>query len=83
MKQLIIKLSALLLATIALVACEKSDNESLVAEYGYVQFKVVKQSASTADASRATLESLAKAYKLTVVMQHTAAVLSPVKTLQK
>ena len=70
MKQLIIKLSALLLATIALVACEKSDNESLVAEYGYVQFKVVKQSASTSDASRATLESLADAYKLTVVMQH-------------
>ena len=70
MKQLIIKLSALLLAAIALVACEKSDNESLVAEYGYVQFKVVKQSASTADASRATLESLAETYKLTVVMQH-------------
>ena len=69
MKRFIIQLSLILAASLAFVACEQSDGESLVAEYGYVQFKVVKQSAST-NSSRATLNSLADAHKLTVVMQH-------------
>ena len=70
MKRIIFRLSTLLLAALTFVACEKATTDSLSAEYGYVQFKVVKESSATTESSRATLESLAEAYKLTVVMQH-------------
>ena len=61
---------ALLVATTLLVGCTKSDDGSLHAEYGYVQFKVVKE--SSIEASRATdaLEWLSDAHKIAVVMQH-------------
>lgn len=57
----------LLLAT----GCEKT-SDSLDAEYGYVQFRVVKNSSLEGDATRATdaLEWMSEACKITVVMQH-------------
>lgn len=63
-----------LVAAVLLVAtfgCEREDN-ALQADYGYVQFKVVKNSAIESASTRATdaLEWLSDACKITVVMQH-------------
>ncbi len=69
MKQLIIKLSVIALLTTLFTACEQGAGGELNAEYGYVQFKVIKPSGDTTE-SRAVLESLSEAHKLTVVMQH-------------
>ena len=56
---------------IATFGCEREDN-TLQADYGYVQFKVVKNSTIEEAPTRATdaLEWLSDACKITVVMQH-------------
>lgn len=63
---------SLLLATLLLfnIGCE-SEGDSLTADYGYVQFKVVKsQDAEMATRATDALEYLSDAHKLRVVMQH-------------
>lgn len=62
-------MTALLL--VAATGCESSD-DALQADYGYVQFMVVKNSALEESSTRATdaLEWLSDACKVTVVMQH-------------
>lgn len=63
----------MLLVVATLVAgCSKSDDNMLNADYGYVQFKVVKSTAMQESATRATdaLEWLSEAHKIAVVMQH-------------
>ena len=59
-----------------LVGCEQR-TESLDAEYGYVQFRLLKE-AQMDTATRATgeLEWLAEASKITVVMQHNGSTIS-------
>ena len=59
-----------------LVGCEQR-TESLDAEYGYVQFRLLKE-AQMDTATRATgeLEWLAEAAKITVVMQHNGSTIS-------
>lgn len=68
MRNTIILLLSLL--TIALVGCEQR-TESLDAEYGYVQFRLLKE-AQMDTSTRATgeLEWLSEASKITVVMQY-------------
>ena len=68
MKNTIILLLSLL--TVALVGCEQR-TESLDAEYGYVQFRLLKEAQMEAS-TRATgeLEWLSEASKITVVMQY-------------
>ena len=68
MRNTIILLLSLL--TVALVGCEQR-TESLDAEYGYVQFRLLKEAQMEAS-TRATgeLEWLSEASKITVVMQY-------------
>ena len=74
MRNTIILLLSLL--TVALTGCEQR-TESLDAEYGYVQFRLLKE-AQMDTATRATgeLEWLAEASKITVVMQHNGSTIS-------
>lgn len=74
MRNTIILLLSMLCAT--LVGCEQR-TESLDAEYGYVQFRLLKE-AQMDTATRATgeLEWLAEAAKITVVMQHNGSTIS-------
>lgn len=62
--------SLLSLATLLLFGCQKETSD-LDAQYGYVQFKLVKEASMESSATRATdiLERLADAYKIKVVMQ--------------
>jgi hypothetical protein len=62
--------SLLSLATLLLFGCQKETSD-LDAQYGYVQFKLVKEASIESSATRATdiLERLADAYKIKVVMQ--------------
>ena len=64
------------LLTVALAGCEQR-TESLDAEYGYVQFRLLKE-AQMDTATRATneLEWLSEASKITVVMQHNGSTIS-------
>lgn len=57
-----------MLLMVAAIGCEKS-GQSIDADYGYVQFKVVKNSALATRTAEA-LEWMADACKITVVMQH-------------
>ena len=61
-------LSLLLLATTALVGCEQQ-NDELNAEYGYVQFKLVKASQLDDQTRAEKLDWLSDACKIKVVMQ--------------
>ena len=74
MRNTIILLLSLL--TVALAGCEQR-TESLDAEYGYVQFRLLKE-AQMDTATRATdeLEWLSEASKITVVMQHNGSTIS-------
>ena len=74
MRNTIILLLSLL--TVALASCEQR-TESLDAEYGYVQFRLLKE-AQMDTATRATdeLEWLSEASKITVVMQHNGSTIS-------
>ena len=74
MRNTIILLLSLL--TVALAGCEQRP-ESLDAEYGYVQFRLLKE-AQMDTATRATdeLEWLSEASKITVVMQHNGSTIS-------
>lgn len=73
MNRIINRVWSIVAAAALLVAygCER-DGDTTEAQYGYVQFKVVKMSATEDTASRATdiLEWLSEATKITVVMQH-------------
>lgn len=71
-------LLSLTLATSTLIsACSKSDDATLDAYYGYVQFKVVKEASMTEQSTRTdVLEWLSDAHKLTVVMQHEGSTIS-------
>lgn len=75
MNRYIIRLwyAVLLAVSLPLLACER-DADDNVAEYGYVQFKLIKADSNSAStfSTRAgdELEYLSDAYKLTVVMQH-------------
>ena len=70
MRYIIIRLWSLLtvMALIPLVACD-NDGESLNAEYGYVQFKLVKAASMETRATDA-LEWLSDAHKVTIIMQY-------------
>ena len=74
MRNTIILLLSLL--CVALTACQKSV-ESLDAEYGYVQFRLLKE-AQMDSSTRATgeLEWLSEASKITVVLQHEGSTIS-------
>ena len=74
MRNTIIVLLSILCAT--LVGCEKR-RESLDAEYGYVQFRLLKEAQMEAS-TRATyeLEWLSEASKITVVLQHEGSTIS-------
>ena len=65
----------LAIAATMLCSCEKQ-SESLDAEYGYVQFRIMKE--AQMDLSRATdaLEWLSEASKITVVLQHEGSTIS-------
>ncbi|MBO5830569.1 MAG: DUF4458 domain-containing protein [Alistipes sp.] len=77
MKNRVIHLWGVMLAIAAtmLCSCEKQ-SESLDAEYGYVQFRIMKE--AQMDLSRATdaLEWLSEASKITVVLQHEGSTIS-------
>lgn len=72
MKPRMIIVCSLLLTLLLATSCDNSDNAMVTAEYGYVQFKVVKSGEAATAESRAgaTLDRLSDAHKLTVVMQH-------------
>ena len=68
MNRLLLICTVAIALVIGITACEKG-GESLDADYGYVQFKLVKHSALETRATDA-LEWMADACKITVVMQH-------------
>ena len=74
MRNTIILLLSLL--TVALAGCEQR-SESLDAEYGYVQFRLLKE-AQMDSSTRSTeeLEWLSEAAKITVIMQHNGSTIS-------
>lgn len=63
-------LSIILLATALFAGCQKQ-HDSLDAEYGYVQFKLLKESQMPEDETRSSdrLDWLSEAHKIRVVMQ--------------
>lgn len=85
MKQRVIyKIWAIVLAAAMMLmgSCERA-GEDAVAEYGYVQFHLVKASQLTQNDSRAAdaLEWLSDACKITVVMQHEGSTITQTLTL--
>lgn len=70
MKPIATTLYALLLLCLLSIGCQ-NEEQTLYADYGYVQFRIVK-SGSEQDPTRAKdmLDRLTEAHKITVIMQH-------------
>lgn len=79
MKNTIHKLWGILLMVAAIVVCGCEEHgESYDADYGYVQFRLLKASQMETSATRATdaLDWLSDAHKIKVVMQHDGATIT-------
>lgn len=79
MKNNLHKLWSILLVVVAIVVCGCEERgESYDADYGYVQFRLLKTSQMETSATRATdaLDWLSDAHKIKVVMQHDGATIT-------